>query len=77
MVFQTLSLFPQNQHRNQVASFGVKHIPFPPLLFLQLEMDLSMFVATPVPYFLLASANGPITAIVPDFLKAILAFHFK
>jgi hypothetical protein len=41
-------------------------------------MDLSMFVATPVPaIFSLASANGPITAIVPDFLKAILAFHFK
>jgi hypothetical protein len=41
-------------------------------------MDLSMFVATlQVPaIFSLASANGPITAIVPDFLKAILV-HFK
>jgi hypothetical protein len=41
-------------------------------------MDLSMFVATlQVPaIFSLASANG-LTAIVPDFLKAILAFHFK
>jgi hypothetical protein len=41
-------------------------------------MDLSMFCSdTQVPaIFSLASANGPITAIVPDFLKAILAFHF-